>query len=99
MRLPVVGDQGYIGVVLVPVPRAAGHEVDGLGLCLYDGCDELVAACTDHGLAFDDFTSSRFGRLRRIRGLLSAGLLDEMLHRPTGALFPPSAAVTAPGRG
>ncbi len=62
------------------------------------GCDELVAAYTKHGLAFDDFTSSRFGRLRRIRGL-SAGLLDEMLHRPTRALFPPPAAVTAPGRG
>ena len=63
------------------------------------GCDELVAAYTKHGLASDDFTSSRFVRLRQIRELLSAGLLDEMLHRPTGALFPPSAAVTASGRG
>lgn len=30
---------GYIGAVLVPFFRAAGHEVDGLDLGLYEGCD------------------------------------------------------------
>ena len=49
-----------------------------------DGIDELVAAYTEHGLTYDDFTSSRFVRLRRIRELLSAGLVDEMLRRQTG---------------
>ena len=39
MRVLVAGDQGYIGAVLVPVLRAAGHEVDGLDLGLYEGCD------------------------------------------------------------
>ena len=39
MRVLVAGDQGYIGVVLVPFLRAAGHEVDGLDLGLYEGCD------------------------------------------------------------
>jgi nucleoside-diphosphate-sugar epimerase len=63
-----------------------------------EGIDELVAAYTKHGLTYDDFTSSRFVRLRRIRELLSAGLLDEMLHRATSAPFPPPGAVT-PGRG
>jgi nucleoside-diphosphate-sugar epimerase len=48
-----------------------------------DGVDELVAAYTKHGLTYDDFTSSRFVRLRRIRELLSAGLVDEMLRRQT----------------
>jgi nucleoside-diphosphate-sugar epimerase len=53
-----------------------------------DGVDELVGAYTEHGLTYDDFTSSRFVRLRRIRELLSAGLLDEMLRRQSGAQFP-----------
>jgi nucleoside-diphosphate-sugar epimerase len=39
MRVLVAGDQGYIGVVLVPVLRAAGHEVDGADIGLYEGCD------------------------------------------------------------
>jgi len=60
------------------------------------GIDELAAAYAKHGLSYDDFTSPRFVRLRRIRELLSAGLLDEMLHRTTGAPFPPPGAVTPP---
>src|SRR6266516_7973859 len=64
-----------------------------------EGIDELVAAYTKHGLTYDDFTSSRFVRLRRIRELLSAGLLAEMLHCATSAPFPPPGAVATPGRG
>ncbi len=64
-----------------------------------EGVDELVATYTKHGLSYDDFTSSRFVRLRRIRELLSAGLLDEMLHRATSAPFPPPRAVATPGSG
>ena len=39
MKVMVAGDRGYIGAVLVPVLRQAGHEVHGLDLGLYDGCD------------------------------------------------------------
>ena len=39
MRVLVAGDGGYIGAVLVPFLRAAGHDVDGLDLGLYEGCD------------------------------------------------------------
>ena len=39
MKVLVAGDRGYIGTVLVPFLRAAGHEVDGLDLGLYEGCD------------------------------------------------------------
>ena len=39
MRVLVAGDRGYIGTVLVPLLRAAGHEVEGLDLGLYEGCD------------------------------------------------------------
>src|ERR1700751_3197252 len=38
MRVLVAGDRGYIGTVLMPFLRAAGHEVDGLDLGLYEGC-------------------------------------------------------------
>src|ERR1700678_394240 len=44
MRVLVAGDGGYIGAVLVPLVRAAGHEVDGLDLGLYEGCDLGPAA-------------------------------------------------------
>jgi nucleoside-diphosphate-sugar epimerase len=41
MRVLVTGDRGYIGAVLVPFLRDAGHQVDGLDLGLYEGCDLL----------------------------------------------------------
>jgi len=46
-----------------------------------DGVDELVTAYTEHGMSHDDFTSSRYVRLRRIQELLSDGVVDEMLRR------------------
>ena len=63
-----------------------------------DGVAELVRVYTVNGLTYDDFTSSRFVRLRRIRDLLSAGLLDDMLRRRTSAPFPaPDAEATPAG--
>ena len=46
-----------------------------------DGIDELAAAYAQAGLTYDDFQSSRFVRLRRIRELLSAGDVDELMRR------------------
>jgi nucleoside-diphosphate-sugar epimerase len=60
------------------------------------GISELAAAYTDRGFSYDDFVSPRFVRLRRIRELLSAGLIDETLRRHSGAPFPPPAAEEAP---
>ena len=48
-----------------------------------DGVDELARAYARHGLNYDDFTSPRFVRVRRIRELISARLVDEMLRRQT----------------
>jgi hypothetical protein len=59
-----------------------------------DGIDELARAYTERGMTYDDFNSSRFVRLRRIRDLLSAGLLDDMLHRTTVGYRPEEAAET-----
>jgi nucleoside-diphosphate-sugar epimerase len=39
MRVLVAGDRGYIGAILVPFLRGAGHQVDGLDAGLYEGCD------------------------------------------------------------
>ena len=55
-----------------------------------EGVDELARAYAQHGFTYDDFTSPRFVRLRRIRELLSAGLLDDMLRRQTDDRFPAS---------
>jgi nucleoside-diphosphate-sugar epimerase len=62
-----------------------------------DGVDELARAYAEHGLSYGDFMSARFVRLRRIRELLSAGLVDEMLRRQTGEPFPmPGAEIKQP---
>jgi nucleoside-diphosphate-sugar epimerase len=59
-----------------------------------DGIAELAADYLANGFSYDDFTSTRFVRLRRIQELRSAGLLDEMLRRQTAEQFPaPSARV------
>jgi nucleoside-diphosphate-sugar epimerase len=39
MNVLVTGHLGYIGVEMVPALRAAGHDVVGLDIGLYDGCD------------------------------------------------------------
>jgi nucleoside-diphosphate-sugar epimerase len=39
MKVLVDGDRGYIGAVLVPLLQSAGHEVVGLDIGWYDGCD------------------------------------------------------------
>ncbi len=59
----------------------------GLGLrwTVRDGIGELLTSYTEHGLSYDDFTSSRFVRLRRIKELMAAGAVDEMLRRPSAA--------------
>lgn len=48
MKVLVAGHGGYIGAVLVPFLRAAGHQVDGYDLGLYEGCD-LGPAMPDSG--------------------------------------------------
>jgi nucleoside-diphosphate-sugar epimerase len=44
------------------------------------GIEELLAAYREHGLTLDDFLSSRFQRIQRIRELLEAGRLDDQLR-------------------
>jgi nucleoside-diphosphate-sugar epimerase len=51
-----------------------------LGMTVADGVQELVAAYADHGLTAEEFASSRFTRLKRIRELLDAGVIDDLLR-------------------
>ncbi len=39
MKILLTGHHGYIGSVMVPVLRNAGHEVTGLDTFFYEGCD------------------------------------------------------------
>jgi nucleoside-diphosphate-sugar epimerase len=39
MRVLVAGDRGYLGAVIVPFLQRAGHDVIGLDVGWYDGCD------------------------------------------------------------
>jgi nucleoside-diphosphate-sugar epimerase len=66
-----------------------------LGWHVPDGVNQLVDAYVQHGLTYQEFLSSRFVRLRRIRELLSAGLIDQMLRRQTDSQFPAPGAQAA----
>jgi nucleoside-diphosphate-sugar epimerase len=61
-----------------------------------DGIDELASAYSEYGLSYEDFTSSRYVRLRRIRELLTMGLVDDMLRRTTDEPFPAPGTLNAP---
>lgn len=50
-----------------------------------EGIGELLGAYVEHGLTQEDFTSSKYVRLRRIRELLDAGIVDDMLRRTVSA--------------
>jgi nucleoside-diphosphate-sugar epimerase len=54
------------------------------------GVDELVAAYTEFGLSYDDFVSSTYVRLRRVRELLDAGFIDDMLRLQPSSSLPQS---------
>jgi nucleoside-diphosphate-sugar epimerase len=46
-----------------------------------DGVRELLDSYVKYGLTYEDFTGSRYVRLRRIKELLIAGEIDELLRR------------------
>src|SRR3954469_14500518 len=39
MKVLLTGHKGYIGAVAAPMLEAAGHDVVGLDIDLYEGCD------------------------------------------------------------
>jgi len=85
MRVLVAGDRGYIGAVLVPFLRAAGHAVEGLDLGLYEGCD------LGPGPEDTDFRSSldiRDVQSRHCSGYDAVVCLAALSNDPVGHLNP-----------
>ena len=85
MRVLVAGDRGYIGTVLVPFLRAAGHEVDGLDLGLYEGCDLGPALEEAPGAAAQDIRDVQAGQLAGYDAVLCLAALS---NDPLGDLNP-----------
>ncbi len=83
MRILVAGDRGYIGAVLVPFLRAAGHEVDGLDLGLYEGCDLFPLPAESGPRAARDMRDVQPGELAGYDAVMClAALSNDPLGRP-----------------
>ena len=88
---PTTGDLTYTYTLTKNDPNHPNQGVDSkldetfpalkLRWSVREGIEELAGAYARYGLTYEDFTSSRFVRLRRIRELLTAGTVDEMLRR------------------
>src|SRR5467141_55388 len=84
MRILVSGDKGYIGTVLMPMLRTAGHEVWGLDTDLYQDCT--------FGTFTADWSSSRKDlrdvELSELRGFDAVIHLAALSNDPLGNLNP-----------
>jgi nucleoside-diphosphate-sugar epimerase len=85
MKVLVAGDRGYIGAVLVPFLRAAGHQVDGLDLGLYEGCDFGPPPPYPPGRAAADIRAVRSEPLRPYDAVICLAALS---NDPVGHLNP-----------
>jgi nucleoside-diphosphate-sugar epimerase len=85
MKVLVAGDRGYIGSVLVPFLRAAGHVVDGLDLDLYRGCDLGPAAEGDGSRPVQDMRDAVVGQLADYDAVICLAALS---NDPLGDLNP-----------
>ena len=65
MKVLVTGHNGYIGSVMMPFLRAAGHEVTGLDTFLYEAC--TIGPEPGEFPALNDPLHDRDGRLRARR--------------------------------
>ena len=85
MKVLVAGDGGYIGAVLVPFFRAAGHQVHGLDLGLYDGCDLGPATADAAGSARVDMRDVTVAQLAGFDAVICLAALS---NDPVGGLNP-----------
>ncbi len=75
MKVLITGHLGYIGVEMVPALRAAGHEVVGLDLGLYDECD-FVAPPDEVALLDVDLRDVTPDHLRGFDAVVHLGALS-----------------------
>ena len=85
MRVLVAGDGGYIGAVLVPFLQRAGHEVHGLDLGLYAGCDLGPA---QGGARSPGFVDMRDVTAAQLTGYDAVLCLAALSNDPLGDLNP-----------
>src|SRR5215510_905845 len=85
MRVLVAGDRGYIGAVLVPFLRGAGHQVDGLDVGLYEGCDFGAAP---EGLGGRPARDIRDAETSQLAGYDAVVCLAALSNDPVGHLNP-----------
>jgi nucleoside-diphosphate-sugar epimerase len=84
MKILVTGHLGYIGVEMVPVLRAAGHEVVGLDTGYFDECDFLAPPDEVPNLRIDlrDVTP------QHLKGFDAVAHLGALSNDPLGDLNP-----------
>ena len=85
MRVLVAGHRGYIGAVLAPFLREAGHDVDGIDLGLYEGCDLGPVPPDPGALPPSDIRDSDPAQLR---GYDAVACLAALSNDPLGDLNP-----------
>lgn len=84
MRVLLTGHQGYLGTVMAPVLRAAGHEVVGLDSGLFADCVLGPAPADPPGHAVD----LRDVTLAHVSGVDAVIHLAALSNDPLGALAP-----------
>ncbi len=87
MRVLVTGHEGYIGAVMVPWLRARGHEVVGLDVGLFAGCDLGPPPPSITARAFDlrDVTPAALEELGPLDAVVHLAALS---NDPLGELDP-----------
>src|SRR3954451_777818 len=88
MRVLVAGDRGYIGAVMVPLLSAAGHDVDGLDLGLYEGCDLGSAPVFPSGARTRAVCDMRDVTAGQLAGYDAVVCLAALSNDPLGDLNP-----------
>lgn len=84
MRVLVDGDRGYIGAVMVPFLQQAGHEVVGLDVGWYDGCD-FGSPPTDYEQRTGDIRDQRPADLQGFDAVVHLAAIS---NDPIGHLHP-----------
>ena len=84
MRVLVTGHLGYIGAVLTPRLTALGHEVHGLDIGLYEGCDFGSKPAPIPSLALD----VRDVEARHLQGFDAVIHLAALSNDPLGDINP-----------
>jgi nucleoside-diphosphate-sugar epimerase len=86
MRVLVSGDRGYVGAVLVPYLLDLGHDVVGLDVGWYEGCD-FGAVRNDYEQRVRDVRQASPGDLEGLDAVIHLAAIS---NDPVGHLNPPA---------